>query len=34
MLRAELRESRKSPRRADSGESELFPTMIDDVLGE
>jgi len=34
LLQAELRESRKGPRRADSGESELFPTMIDDVLGE
>ncbi|MGC9985448.1 MAG: hypothetical protein ABSF35_17675 [Polyangia bacterium] len=34
LLQAELRESRKGPRRAESGESELFPTMIDDVLGD
>jgi len=33
MLRAELSEGRKGPRRV-GGESELFPTTIDDVLGE
>jgi hypothetical protein len=33
MLRAELSEDRKGPRRV-GGESELFPTTIDDVLGE
>jgi hypothetical protein len=33
LLQAELRESRKGPRRA-GGEREIFPTTIDDVLGE
>ena len=33
LLQAELRESRKGPRRA-GGEREIFPTTIDDVLSE